>query len=512
MKWIKLRENLEFVELKNMEPINDDLNILKITHDSRQVTNHSIFVAIKGYLTDGHKYINEAKDRGAKIAIVEEFVDVDISQVKVKNSRIALAELANAFYDFPSKKLKVIGITATNGKTSTAFLLDEILRHVGYTTGIIGTVEIKYPGVTIPSVLTTPESIVLQKHLHAMVERKVDYVIMEVSSSAQELDRVYGIDFDIVSFNNISKEHIEQHGSFERYFEVKSKTITQASHESAAVLNIDYPEIESLKEKTNAQIFPYAFNNSTNIHIENLDLSTGQGKFNYVIDDEIVKGRWSLPKISLPIDLHVAGYHSVMNAVVAITIALLLKIQPEDIQDALSEFRGVERRFELIFDEGFKILDDHFANTKNIEITMETLSQMEFNNLHLLYAIRGSRGAELNEENAVEMVKWLNKLKPETFYATTSCECVSSKDEVRTDELEAFQKVMKHEGYEPPIYDELTPAIYDIISKAEEGDVILFAGCQGMDPAGKIAWKYLIDQKLTKSPEMLRDKIENRIC
>lgn len=510
MKWEKLKSSIEIEEIRGDILDNEEIN--QVIHHSGQVKEGAIFVAIKGYEVDGHDYILDARNKGAILAVVEKFVDIDIPQVRVKNTRHALADLGACFFDYPSEKLTMIGVTATNGKTSTSFMIEQILRDAGYTLGIIGTVEVKYPGVVIPSILTTPESIVLQEHLFNMYEKGVEVCIMEVSSSAQELDRVRNVVFDYTTFNNVSKEHIEQHGSYERYFEVKRRTITEAPKDSATILNFDYPAIKALKDQTEAQVFGYSLEHESNPCIKNLDLSTGFGKFEYIVSKAIKKGKHYLPKCKLDIELNVAGYHSVMNAFVAITIGLLMGVDKDSIVESMKKYGGVERRFEMIYDEQYKILDDHYANVKNIEITMKTLEKMDYNNLHLLYAIRGSRGAELNRDNAVEMVKWIKKLNPKTFYATKSKDVVGKKDTVRDDEEQAFLEVMESEDISVPVYDELSHAVKEILERMEEGDVLLLAGCQGMDSGAKFAWQYLIDKGLTEDPEKLNKLIDLRIC
>ena len=274
-------ENVKIINSNREIDFNSEVD--NISFHTDDVTKNSIFVAIKGYITDGHKYISVAKDKGAKYIVVENFVDVDIAQIKVENSRIALADIANNFYKEPSKELNIVGITATNGKTTTSFMTDKIFKDAGYKTGIIGTVYTKYDGVNIPSILTTPESLELQGFFRDMADKQIEKVTMEVSSSSEELYRVKNVDFDIVTFNNFSREHIDQHGSFERYYEVKSKLIKEASEDAVAVLNIDFDKIKELKDKTKAQVLTYYLENKEeDFAIDNLDLSTGKGKYTFI--------------------------------------------------------------------------------------------------------------------------------------------------------------------------------------------------------------------------------------
>lgn len=506
----KLLDGIEIVDRKG--EIDENRDIPHIANDSREIGQGDIFVAMKGVLVDGHDYIQKAKDNGAVLAVVDHLTDDDIPQIVVENPRKALADLACVFYNHPSKELKVFGVTATNGKTSTAYMIRDIFKAAGYEVGVVGTVEVQYKDVSIPSILTTPESIHLQKHLRDMVDAGIEVVVMEVSSSAQELYRSRGIDYDIVSFNNISEEHLEQHGTFENYFHFKSRLIRHADEKTAVILNIDAPLIEGLMDKTKGDVLTAGIEKDASIGIEDIDLSTGFAKFNYVVKKAHHSSRWNLEPVVLPIELEVAGYHSVLNAMIAITYGLLEGVDGATIQKALRNFSGVERRFELIYNKDYMILDDHFANEKNIAVTLETLCQMDYTNLHVLYAVRGGRGAALNRDNALEMVKWMDKLPLKTFYATRSEEVVSSKDVVTDSELAAFSEVMKDAGYDIPVVDDLKSAIAKVWDKVGEHDVFLLAGCQGMDHGAKYVWERLAEQSEGEEKTYWLNKIENRIC
>lgn len=514
MKLKTLIDSIEYLEIKNGdEKTLESVEISSVEFHSKKVKKGTLFVAIKGYRVDGHDFIKDAVTSGSVAAIVEDFVEEDILQIKVKNSRIALAKVASIFFGEPSKKLKVTGITASNGKTSTAFMTKCIYDKAGYNTGISGTVYTKYADVEIPSILTTPESKDLQYYFYDMVNKGIDHVIMEVSSSAGELARAYATDFDIVTFNNITPEHIVNHGSFERYYHVKSRLIRHAKEECVAILNSDFELINDLRNNTKAQVVTYSLkNNLEDISIDNLDLLTGFGKFKFIVNRDIKLKGITIKKQSFDVELKVAGYSSVMNAIVAITIGLVNGIDLDTILAGIQDFTGVERRFEVIFDEGFKIVDDHFANKNNIEVTLDTLSKMDYKNLDILYAIRGSRGADLNEENAEVIASWYDRLKPREFIVTLSKDTVTWKDEVTDDELEAFKRVMSKHNIKFVLEDNLKEAVEKVIDGTKDDDLVLFAGCQGMDKAMGIAYDHIIEKNLTKYPSKLLEKAKNRVC
>lgn len=499
---------LDLLEVLNILDVSGDLDKEKIITDiqyhSGKVSPGSIFVAIKGHETDGHKYIESAKENGAVIAIVEDFIDSDIPMIKVGDSRKALADLANLFFRNPSKELNLIGITATNGKTTTSFMTDAIFKEAGIETGIVGTVEVKYKDVIIPSILTTPESRDLQEHTRNMVDCGITDLIMEVSSHAQEMDRVRNMDYDIVTFNNLSREHIDQHGSFENYYEIKSNLIRNAKEDGIAILNFDEEKIKVLKDETKARVLSYSIENSnSDFGIEKLDLSTGFAKFQFNINRDIKD--LNIKKSSFEVSLGVAGYSGVMNSVVAIIIALIRNINIEVIQRAMSKFKGVERRFQVIYDNEFIVIDDHYANSRNIAVTLETIEKMNYNNLYMLYAIRGNRGVNLNRESAEETAKWLKRLNVKKIYSTSSEETVTWKDEVSPEEKEVFFEIMAKNDIVVEHNDRLDNAIYNIMEKVKENDLLLLAGCQGMDPGGRVFLEKLTeDMNDDKKDEILK--------
>lgn len=277
---IKLSRLLEAIE--PLESWNDaDILINKLAYHSAKVTSGDLFVCIKGYKTDGHLYIDQAIENGAVAVIVEDYQkDIKLPQYRVADSRQALAALADLYYNHPSQDLKMIGITATNGKTTTAFMTNAILEANGLKTGLIGTVMVKYGDYSEPSILTTPESLDLHQHLYNMTKQGISHTVMEVSSSGLELSRVGSVDFDVVTLNNISREHIDLHGSFDDYYNKKASLIRNAKPSAWAILNLDDPMSAQLVEQTRANVLTYGVNNdSGHLSLTRLDLSTGRASF-----------------------------------------------------------------------------------------------------------------------------------------------------------------------------------------------------------------------------------------
>lgn len=509
----KLYDLLKHIDIiESFHENNIDIN--GIAYHSGKVKEGFLFVAIKGYKTDGHKFIPMAIKNGAVAVVVEDIQpDINLPQFRVKDSRKALATLSDAYYKHPTKDIKVIGITATNGKTSSSFMTNTILEKAGLKTGIIGTIMTKFGNYIEPSILTTPESLDLQRYFSQMRNQKVSHAVMEVSSSALELNRVGNVDFDIITLNNIGREHIDLHGSFEQYVNAKSSLIRNAKETAWAVLNLDCPYSKALINETKAQVLTYGVKNKDgDISIKDLDLSTGRAKFKVVINKPIKVENLEYKPQEFNVDLSVPGYHSVYNSLVAISIGILCGIEIPTIQRSINDFKGVERRFQIIYDKGFKIIDDHFANPGNINVTLETLSMMDYNKLHLVYAIRGSRGVTTNRENADTIAKWAKKLKLKEIIATLSKSNVTEKDKVTTEELETFMEVMDENKIKVHLYDELKDAISYGLSKTAKDDIVLLAGCQGMDYGAKIALEELSRLRPDIDRRELFEALENRIA
>lgn len=511
MNIYKLLETIKIID--NKDPI-DSIDILGIANHTDNVEKDFIYVAIKGFITDGHKYITKAKENGAKIAIVEEIIeDVNIAQYKVENTRDALAILSDKFYNHPTKHIDVIGVTATNGKTSTTYMLNQIYEKAGYKTGLIGSVMNKIGDEFVPAELTTPESVDLQRIFYGMKEEKVEKVFMEVSSSALELSRVKNVDFKIVSFNNFSREHIDQHGSFEKYWAAKSSIIKEANEKTYCVLNLDDSYSKSLIHETKGKVITHSIKNKEgNIYCKDLELAQGRASFTVVINKEFQGLAGNIKKGEFRVNLGVPGYHSVANSMAAITIALIDGVSPKAIKAALADFKGVERRFQYIYEDEFIIIDDHFANRGNINVTLETLYSMDYNKLHLIYAIRGSRGTTVNKENAETVLAWKDRLRLDEIIATKSIGDVTFRDRVSEEEEDIFKEVMHKGKLKYYIYDDLHGAIGHALEEVEKDDIILLAGCQGMDHGARIALNILHKMK----PEIPRDElfkiIKNRVA
>ena len=502
MKLEKLLKGVKEIDLKNFD---QSIDINGIANHTDDVGEGFLYVAIKGYITDGHIYTKKAIENGALAVVVEDFVsDIDVPQIKVENTRVALSKISDNFFASPSKELRMVGVTATNGKTTTTYMLDKIYEKAGIKAGMIGSVVVKIGDETIPSLLTTPESVDIQRQLRTMKEKNVERVAMEVSSSGLELYRANDIDFDIVTLNNLSREHIDQHGSFEKYWAAKSSLIKRAKKGAYAVLNLDDEYSSSLIDKTDAEVITYSLTKKEgNLYCEDLSLDGGRAEFRVVINEAFKALDGSRVEGDFRVSLGIPGYHSVANSMAAITVALIDGISVESIKLGLKAFSGVERRFQYIYEDDFVIIDDHFANKGNINVTLETLKYMDYKNFHLVYAIRGSRGVTVNRENAETIAEWKDKLGLKEIIATKSIGDVTRKDIVSEEEEKVFNEIMEENGIKVIFFEELKDAIAYSLKDVGKGDIVMLAGCQGMDHGGRIALELVLEKK----PELDREKL-----
>src|SRR5688572_7356038 len=262
-----------------------DRDIAGIVYDSRRVTPGMVFVAIPGVHADGHDFINTAIDRGAAAIICERngFSSPRATKIKVPDVREALARAAASFYQHPSTKLQVIGVTGTNGKTTVAFMVKALLETAGVKTGLLGTVRYEIGDRVIPAQRTTPEALEVQQMMAQMVQTGCKACVMEVSSHALEQKRVAGIDFDVAIFTNLTQDHLDYHGTMENYFASKQKLFTKTasgSKRGAVVINIDDASGVRLANGTDVEVkLTYGIRSAANIRATSIELGSETSNF-----------------------------------------------------------------------------------------------------------------------------------------------------------------------------------------------------------------------------------------
>lgn len=331
MELKQILQGIEGIKAKG----NLDIDIKDITNDSRKVKKGTLFIAIKGFEVDGHKFIKDVVEKQASAIMVQdaksikEFTEIEnLTIIVVPDTRKALAIASSNFYDNPASKLKLIGITGTKGKTTTSFMIKEILEKQGKKVGLIGTIAVYINGKKkLDSSRTTPESIELQELLAEMVKEKTEYVIMEVSSQSLKLDRVYGLNFDIGVFTNLSEDHIslKEHPDMEDYFNSKLKLFDMCK---IGFTNVDDLKGNKVLKLAKCKMQTYGIDNSANLIAKDITITNTYADFKVKLGDKNERVKVGIP-----------GRFSIYNALAAISVALYLGVSPENIKLALEDVR-----------------------------------------------------------------------------------------------------------------------------------------------------------------------------
>ena len=368
-----------------------NIDIEKIENDSRKIENNSMFVAIKGFESDGHNYIETAIQKGAKAIMIQDLdklknikIPDDVTIIATTDTRHGLAIASANYYQNPTKKMKVVGITGTKGKTTTSYMLKQVLEKAGKKVGLIGTIATYINGEKIKNnERTTPESIELQEIFAEMLNRGVEIVIMEVSSQALKLHRVDGVDFDIGVFTNFSEDHISEreHPNMEDYFNSKLKLFSMCKK---GFINADDYNVAKVKKlATNCDIKTYGIDNSCDLLAK--DVSTRNNSVDYRVKLNDKKNE--RVKVSIP------GRYSVYNSLATICVAKELKIEPEIIKQALEEVK-VPGRSELVPNKkNLNIMIDYAHSPESLESILNATKGYVSGNIILVFGCGGDRDA-----------------------------------------------------------------------------------------------------------------------
>lgn len=441
-----------------------DLDISSIECDYREVKQGSLFVAIKGYEVDGHTFINKAIEKGARAIIFEEganykeFSSVkNVTLIMAPNTRLALALCSCNFYDNPSKKMKVIGITGTKGKTTTSFMLKSILEKQGKKVGLIGTIAVYVGDKLIKnSDRTTPESNKLQQILAKMYELGIEVVVMEVSSQSLKLDRVAGMEFYAGIFTNLSEDHISknEHKDMQEYFESKMKLFDSCKY---AFVNSDSIYTSKILENLKVnEVQTFGIDNYCNLLAKDVTVTN-----TYVDYKAKVKDRNERIKVSIP------GRFSVYNSLAAISVARLFDVTVEQIKEALENIK-VPGRSELVDNkEELKIMIDYAHTPESLKNILETVKTYTIGRVICVFGCGGDR--DKNKRPLMGEVS--GKLADYTIITS---------DNPRTEEPEQIIKdieegIKKTKGNYECITDR-KEAMKKAISMANKKDIVIFAG------------------------------------
>lgn len=436
-----------------------DIAISGIQVDSRRIKNGDLFVAVKGTRMDGHKFIPEAIKNGAVAVLYEASpgtIQKGITWIKVVSVPVVLGKLAATFYDHPSTRLKLIGVTGTNGKTSVATFLYQLLEQLGYPSGLISTVENKIHLQTVSSTLTTPDVVTVNKLLHSMVGSGCAYAFMEVSSHAIVQQRVSGLHFSGGVFTNLTHDHLDYHGDFKSYLRVKKEFFDNLPASAFALTNLDDKNGEVMMQNMKGLAKSYGIKRNADYkgNILERDLTGTRVKFNG-------------SEVWLPF----SGDFNVYNLLAVYGVAMELKLDNEETLKGISRLKPVPGRFESLRHKGYPLVIVDYAHTPDaLQNVLESLSKIK-NKGSEIYTVVGA-GGDRDRTKRPEMGK---------LGALLSDHLILTSDNPRNENPERIIREIK-EGIPGDKLEKVLSitdrkeAIRTACMMADENDVVLIAG------------------------------------
>ena len=436
-----------------------DIEINNPQYDSRKVKDGDVFFAITGFSTDGHKFIPKAVEGGAKVVVIERDVELieGVTYIKVDNGRKALAMASCNFYDHPSRKMKLIGITGTNGKTTSAFMIKGILEAAGYKVGLIGTIANYIGNEELHAERTTPESLELQELFSKMVEAGVDYCVMEVSSHSLDLYRVYGTQFEEGIFTNLTQDHLDFHKTFENYYKAKAKLFDISKN---SIINIDdeYGKrlIKEVTMNNTSKVTTYSIEEGSDLKGENIDLEATGMIFDLEISGEMKKVCLSIP-----------GRYNVYNALGCIGAALNEGINIDVIIDALAMVTvpGRCENLTLGMNSEFQVIRDYSHTPDSLKNILENLRELTTGRLICIFGCGGDRD------------KTKRPIMGEIGTELSDIAIITSDNPRSEDPYAILNDIVagvKKENYK--VIENREAAIKEALQIAEKGDIIVIAG------------------------------------
>jgi UDP-N-acetylmuramoyl-L-alanyl-D-glutamate--2,6-diaminopimelate ligase len=358
------------------------LEIRAVTHDSRRSDEGSVFVAIRGLAADGHDFIDAARKKGAAAVVSEEAPREGVPWVRVGDAREALARFSAAVFGHPSRELQLVGVTGTNGKTTTAYMVDSALRESGHTVGLIGTVEYRIGDHVARAVRTTPEASDLQSYLRQMVDAGCRQAVLEVSSHSLALQRVSGVGFEVAIFTNLSRDHLDFHGDMDAYFAAKRILFDELLHEGGrAVINVDDDRGAELARSTTRAVSSCSLSPGADFTAEDVRLSIDGTRF-----------RARTPAGVFEVQTPLLGRFNVVNALCAFGAGLALDLAPDAVQRGIASLKGVPGRIERVdVGQDFTVLVDYAHTDDALKNLLETVRELSPRRLITVFGCGGDR-------------------------------------------------------------------------------------------------------------------------
>ncbi|WP_069997553.1 UDP-N-acetylmuramoyl-L-alanyl-D-glutamate--2,6-diaminopimelate ligase [Cellulosilyticum sp. I15G10I2] len=428
-----------------------------IIYDSRIKTKCGLFIAIEGFKTDGHQFIEAAIENGAKTLVVQKDTICEtqgITIIKVENTRSAMAVIANNMFEHPSRKLNLVGVTGTNGKTSIVYLLGQILESYNKKIGIIGTIENRIGNMVLKAERTTPESIDLQAIFYKMLEHEVTYALMEVSSHALELNRVDGCNFKIGIFTNLTQDHLDFHENMKNYADAKAKLFKLCD---IGIINCDSSYADVMKQNATCHMITYGIDQEADYRASDITITAAGVEYTLVCP----QGRYNV-KVPIP------GKFTVYNTLSVIVAAIHLSVPIEHIIDALANVKGVPGRVQSFTSQkGYSVLVDYAHTPDGLENVLMTMKQFAKRDIITVFGCGGDRDKTKRPIMGEIAAKYSDKVIITSDNPRTECPTQI------IDEIEEGLKDMD------TLYikmEDRKEAILQALGQAKEGDVVLIAG------------------------------------
>ncbi|MGY3724576.1 UDP-N-acetylmuramoylalanyl-D-glutamate--2,6-diaminopimelate ligase [Granulicatella balaenopterae] len=442
------------------------VEVVNLQQDSRKVTPGTAFFCVDGEYVDGHHYADKAAESGAVLFIASKDISSkvgDIPVIYVNDVKHIMAKLANHFYDYPSSKLNMIGVTGTNGKTTVTHLIEWIYRKNNQDTGIIGTIYRKVKDQIYPTINTTPDPLIMHETLNEMVKEQVSMCACEVSSHALFQGRIWGVDFNTAVFTNLTPDHLETHKTMEEYGTVKSLLFAQLGNTLKngkarfGVINLDDPFAEKLIYRTSAELITYSLvDESAHFFAKNMKFFTDKTTFDLVANGEV-----------FAVELPLVGDFNVANTLAAIAASFVNGIQIQDAVTALASFEGVSGRMQGIENDlGIQAIVDYAHTPDGLEKLIGTLKKLDYKKLMIMIGHDGG-----NRDNSIRPALGKLSLDNADYVVFTS---VNPRNEDPTKIMTEMVADHKGENYEFVI--DRKEAIYRMVELAEAGDLIVFCG------------------------------------
>ncbi len=457
---MKLHTLLHYLQ-PHMPFSKEDQTIISIENDSRHVKQGSLFICIKGFTVDGHDYAEAAVEKGAVAIISEKKLNLPVPVIIVSDTKRAMAVIADAFYAQPSKKLYLIGVTGTNGKTTTSHVIEKILSDAGRKTGLIGTMYMKMAEKQFQVKNTTPESLTLQYYFKQMVDAGVQSTVMEVSSHALDEGRVHGCDFDVAIFTNLTQDHLDYHKTMEEYRQAKGLLFSQLgsafSHKSPkyAILNMDDPAAKQYVKSTAAHVLTYGIESKADIQARNLQLSASGITF------ELCS-----PFGNVPVSMKLIGKFNVYNVLAGICAGIVSGIPIQRIIQSIAEVEGISGRFETVNGgQNFTVIVDYAHTPDSLENALKTVKQFAEKRVFVIVGCGGDRDRSKRPLMAEIACKY-------------STDPIFTSDNPRSEDPLAILKDMEAGviGKQYKLIMDRKVAIHYAVNAAKEDDIILIAG------------------------------------